>query len=162
MMFRLPGKIQPGQDDALMSAPDIYPTILGLLGLEQWIPGSVEGSNLAERVVTGEGEVANSQLYLFIPYGEPSFGKRGVRTKTHTLVIDRQDGQPLKYTLYDNVNDPYQMKNVADENKPIIDKLIKEELIPWLEKTGDSWRPTEFITATTNKLNKKVSACEVK
>ncbi len=55
MMFRLPGKIQPGQDDALMSAPDIYPTILGLLGLEQWIPGSVEGSNLAERVVTGEG-----------------------------------------------------------------------------------------------------------
>lgn len=57
-----------------------------------------------------------------------------MRTKTHTLVIDRQDGQPLKYTLYDNVNDPYQMKNVADENKPIIDKLIKEELIPWLEK----------------------------
>ncbi len=56
-----------------------------------------------------------------------------MRTKTHTLVIDRQDGQPLKYTLYDNVNDPYQMKNVADENKPII-KLIKEELIPWLEK----------------------------
>lgn len=54
------------------------------------------------------------------------------------------------------------MKNVADENKPLIDKLIKEELVPWLEKTGDSWRPSEFITATTNKLNKKVTECETK
>ncbi len=66
MMFRFTGKIQPGQDDALMSAPDIYPTILGLLGLEQWIPGSVEGSNLAERVVTGEGKsLTLNFIYLF-------------------------------------------------------------------------------------------------
>ncbi len=162
MMFRLPGKIKPGFDDALMSAPDIYPTILGLLGLSEWIPDSVEGTDLADRVITGKGDTANSQLYLFIPYGEPSFGKRGVRIKTHTLVIDRQDGQPLKYTLYDNVNDPYQMKNIAKDNMPLIDKLIKEELTPWLEKTGDSWRATEFITATTNKLNKKISICEEK
>ncbi|MEX6369009.1 hypothetical protein AB6F62_13355 [Providencia huaxiensis] len=38
-----------------MSAPDIYPTILGLLGLEQWIPAQLKEVNLAERVVTGEG-----------------------------------------------------------------------------------------------------------
>lgn len=160
MMFRLPGKIAPGTDDALMSAPDIYPTMLGLLGLEQWIPDTVEGTNLAERVITGKGDTANSQLYLFIPYGEPSFGKRGVRTQQYTMVIDRQDGQPLKYTLYDNIKDPYQMTNIADNNQPLIDKLTKEELIPWLEKTGDSWRPTEFITATKNKANKALSECE--
>ncbi|MEG2830368.1 MAG: sulfatase, partial [Edwardsiella sp. (in: enterobacteria)] len=76
-----------------------------------------------------------------------------------TLVIDRQDGQPLKYTLYDNVNDPYQMKNIAAGNDALIKKLTDEELIPWLEKTGDSWRPVEFTTATTNKLNKKVAEC---
>ncbi|WJW81191.1 sulfatase [Moellerella wisconsensis] len=160
MMFRLPGKIAPGTDDALMSAPDIYPTMLGLLGLEQWIPDTVEGTNLAERVITGKGDTANSQLYLFIPYGEPSFGKRGVRTQQYTMVIDRQDGQPLKYTLYDNIKDPYQMTNIADNNQPLIDKLTKEELLPWLEKTGDSWRPTEFITATKNKANKALSECE--
>lgn len=160
MMFRLPGKITPGTDDALMSAPDIYPTMLGLLGLEQWIPDTVEGTNLAERVITGKGDTANSQLYLFIPYGEPSFGKRGVRTHQYTMVIDRQDGQPLKYTLYDNIKDPYQMTNIADNNQPLIDKLTKEELLPWLEKTGDSWRPTEFITATKNKTNKALSECE--
>ncbi|AIJ07603.1 MULTISPECIES: sulfatase family protein [Edwardsiella] len=159
MMFRLPGKIAPGSDDALMSAPDIYPTILGLMGLEQWIPGTVEGSNLAARITHGKGETASSQLYLFVPYGEPSFGRRGVRTASHTLVIDRQDGQPLKYTLYDNVNDPYQMKNIASGNDALIKKITDEELIPWLEKTGDSWRPVEFTTATTNKLNKKVAEC---
>ena len=78
------------------------------------------------------------------------------------MVIDRQDGQPLKYTLYDNVNDPYQMKNIAKDNMPLIEKLIKEELTPWLEKTGDSWRATELITATTNKLNKTISTCKEK
>lgn len=28
--------------------------------------------HLADRVITGKGDTANSQLYLFIPYGEPS------------------------------------------------------------------------------------------
>ena len=69
MMFRLPGKIKPGSDDALMSAPDIYPTILGLLGLSEWIPDSVEGTDLADRVVTGKGDSKLSALSLYSLWG---------------------------------------------------------------------------------------------
>ncbi|MBE2895314.1 sulfatase-like hydrolase/transferase [Pasteurellaceae bacterium HPA106] len=159
MMFRLPGKIKPGVNQTLMSAPDIYPTVLDLLGLKDSIPGSVEGVSLAEQVLHDKGESPTSQLYLFVPYGQPSFGRRGVRTATHTLEIDRQDGEPLKYTLFDNVNDPYQEKNIADQNPELIEKLVKEELIPWLEKTGDSWRPVEFITGPTKKMQKKLDTC---
>ena len=159
MLVRLPGKVKVGIDDALMSAPDIYPTILELLGFGDKIPGSVEGRSLATRMQTGEGESATSQPYYYIPYGETAFGRRGVRTKTHSLVIDRQDGQPLSYELYDNANDPYQMTNIAESSPDLVQKLIDEELVPWLDKTADSWRPAEFTTGTMKRAQQKIDAC---
>lgn len=159
MLVRLPGKVKVGTDKALMSAPDIYPTILELLGFGDKIPDTVEGTSLARRMMTGEGDTPSSQLYLFIPYGEPSFGRRGVRTDTHTLVIDRQDGEPLSYRLYDNVNDPYQMHNIADSSPELVQQLIDQELTPWLEKTGDSWRAAEFTTGSMKRIRKKLDAC---
>lgn len=159
MMFRVPGRITPGTDSALMSAPDIYPTVLDLLGFGDAIPDRVEGVSLAQRILTGEGEAPTSQLYLNVPYGESSFGQRGVRTASHTLVIDRQDGEPLSYTLFNNVSDPYQMENIAAISVDVVEKLTQEELIPWLEKTGDSWRPVEFTTATTARLKAELKRC---
>ncbi|SEG57081.1 sulfatase-like hydrolase/transferase [Vibrio hangzhouensis] len=144
MIFRWPGTLNPNQDDILFSAPDIYPTMLGLMGLEEHIPGSVEGSNFANTVKGLEGdERPTSQLYTFMPYGGQSFGRRGIRTGDYTLVADRKVGKPITYVLHDNVNDPYQMKNIAEEQPMLVEKLISEELLPWLERTGDPWRPTE-------------------
>ena len=157
MMFRLPGQVTPGRDQALMSAPDIYPTVLGLLGFGDAVPGQVEGTNLAGRLRSGEGETASSQLYLRVPYGQPPFGQRGVRTLTHTLVVDRQDGEPLTYTLFDNVNDPYQLRNVADEHPELVQTLIQSELLPWLERTRDPWRPIPFTTAHTARLRRELA-----
>lgn len=159
MVFRLPGTIAPGRDNALMSAPDIYPTILDLLGYGDAVPGQVEGVSLAERILTGEGQAPTSQLYLKVPYGQLSFGQRGVRNHTHTLVIDRQDGEKLKYTLFDNVADPYQLNNIAAQFPEVVQQLIEQELIPWLDKTRDSWRPIEFTTATTAHLKKQEETC---
>ena len=156
MMFRLPGKIAPTRDPALMSAPDIYPTVLELLGFGESIPGQVEGQSLAGRILTGDGASPTSQLYLKIPYGENAFGQRGVRTLTHTLVIDRQDGEELTYTLFDNVNDPYQMTNVAAEQPELVQRLIDDELLPWLEKTRDPWRPVPFTTASMARMRQKL------
>ena len=143
-----------------MSAPDIYPTVLDLLGFGDAIPGQVEGVSLAHRVLTGAGETPSSQLYLKVPYGQPSFGQRGVRTLSHTLVIDRQDGDALKYTLFDNVSDPYQLNNIAGQSPQLVQNLVETELLPWLEKTRDSWRPVPFTTATTLRLKQLVSGDE--
>lgn len=146
MMFRLPGVIPQRNDDLLMSMPDLYPTMLGLLGFSREVPDTVEGTDWSNRVRTGKGAEATSQLYLKIPYGLSSFGKRGVRTHEHTLVIERKNKQPLQYTLYDNQRDPYQQKNIAADNAALIAKLVKSELDPWLEKTVDSWRSAPFDT----------------
>ena len=144
MMFRLPGKIAAHMDDALMSLADLYPTMLGLLGLQQQIPATVEGSDLSQRVATGKGNTATSQLYLYVPYGGQSFGKRGVRTEQYTMVVERRDKTPLSYLLYDNVRDPYQLANIATGNQKVIDHLVHTELLTWLEKTGDPFRPFAF------------------
>ncbi|MNE60312.1 hypothetical protein D3C80_1554500 [compost metagenome] len=83
-----------------------------------------------------------SQLYTFMPYGAQSYGRRGIRTDRYTLVIDRKIGKPLTYILHDNNADPYQLKNIADDSLELINELIEKELVPWLEHTGDPWRPT--------------------
>jgi arylsulfatase A-like enzyme len=144
MMFRLPGALAPRMDDALMSLPDLYPTMLGLLGLGAQVPATVEGDDLSVRVRSGKGATASSQLYLAIPYGGNAFGKRGVRTAQHTLVVERRDKQPLRHVLYDNQRDPLQQTNIADANRALVEELVQRELEPWLERTGDPWRPAPF------------------
>lgn len=151
MMFRWPGKLSPRQDDILFSAPDIYPTMFGLMGMDELIPDTVEGSNFANTVKGESGDTRpTSQLYTFIPYGAQSYGRRGVRTERYTLMIDRKIGKPLTFVLHDNLEDPYQMSNIAEGNDQLINKLIEEELMPWLEHTGDPWRPAEVPESVLN------------
>jgi arylsulfatase A-like enzyme len=151
MMFRLPGSITPHMDDALMSMPDLYPTMMSLLGHKDAIPVTVEGTDLSARVKTGKGEAPTSQIYYRIPYGLHAFGLRGVRTERYTMVVDRRDKQTtLKYQLYDNLRDPLQMNNIAADNMPLVRELIAKELTPWLERTGDPWRAVPFDTSASS------------
>lgn len=151
MMFRWPGKLPVREDELLFSAPDIYPTLLGLMGMSEHIPDQIEGTDFSNTVAGRLGDKRpTSQLYTFMPYGGQSYGQRGVRTDRYTLVIDRKVGKPLTYTLHDNKNDPYQMKNIAAENMVLVNQLIADELIPWLEHSGDVWRPTEVAANAVN------------
>jgi len=143
MLFRWPNKMKPKMDKMLFSAGDIYPSLLGLMGLSEYIPDSVEGTNYANQILgLPQEDLPTSQPYIYIPYGGAAFGRRGVRTHRYTLQIERRAGKPLKYTLWDRKNDPYQLTNIAKDNMEIVEQLIHNELIPWLEKTNDPWRPT--------------------
>ncbi len=144
MIFRWKGKLMPMQDELLFSVPDLFPTMLGLMGLDAEIPDTVEGSNYAKTIQGEKGDKrATSQFYVKTPYGAPSYGVRGVRTERYTLQATRKIAKPVEYVLFDNVADPYQTKNIASENPELVEKLVKEELMHWLEHSGDSWRPTE-------------------
>ncbi|WP_322804376.1 sulfatase [Vibrio alfacsensis] len=144
MLMRLPNKLKPKFDNMLFSSGDICPTMLGLLDLEDHIPDSVEGTNFAKHLMgTAQQPLPTSQPYIYIPYGATAFGRRGVRTERYTLQIERRAGKPLKYSLWDRYNDKYQMKNIASHNMDLVEHLIHSELLPWLEKTNDPWRPTE-------------------
>ncbi|MBL7111609.1 MAG: sulfatase [Bacteroidales bacterium] len=138
-LIRWPDIIKPRHDDLLISIPDIYPTLLELMGFMDKIPADVEGRSHASVFLTGEGERPESQLYLSMPLVNPAIGKRGVRTHRYTLAVDRSYNDRYNYYLYDNQNDPYQLNNIAADNPEVVRILIKEELEPWLEKTSDPW-----------------------
>lgn len=138
-LIRWPGRIAPGRDDLLLSVADLYPTILELLGLEGQIAPDLEGTSYAPLLLGREQERPTSQLYMHIrePEGDPTWGRRGVRTHRYTFCINKAPGEPDSCVLYDNREDPHQLDNIAAKRRDIIQRLIEEELKPWLERTGD-------------------------
>ena len=139
LLVRFPGKLKPHRDDLLISVPDMYPTMLGLMGLRSEIPAAVDGTNYASLLVTGEGERPTSQMYINIPAEAQSKGRRGVRTDRYTLIIDRMPNQEERVLLYDRKTDPYQLENLADKQPELVKKLTRDELEPWLKRTRDPW-----------------------
>ena len=141
LIVRWPGKIRPRYDDLLLSVPDLYPTLLDLMGFSPAWPAGVQGTSHAGLILNEKGPRPSSQLYMWTPLGNPAYGKRGVRTHRHTLVLDQMPGQPVNQVLYDRQKDPFQLENAADSSASLVERLIEEELKPWLQKTQDPWRP---------------------
>lgn len=139
-IIRWNGTLKPRTDDLLISTPDIYPTLLDLMGFGPEIPEEVEGVSHAYLCLTGRGRRPASQLYMWVPYGEPALGRRGVRTHRYTLMISSNREGETEQVLHDNVNDPYQLRNIAGESRSIVQDLIESELDYWLGLTDDPWR----------------------
>ena len=152
-LIRWPGKITQATDPLLFSVPDIYPTLLDLLGFAGEIPDQVQGVSFAP-VLLGQSSAASfvrptSQLY-FMPDGQLfntphnenvadlSFGERGIRTDRYTLAVHKYPDSTITL-LWDRLADPKQMKNIATEHNALVRKLVEEELNPWLVKTSDPW-----------------------
>ena len=76
---------------------------------------------------------------MFVPQVKPEWGKRGVRTKRYTFVMNKREGKEVEYVLYDNVEDKYQLKNIAKE-RPEVVKELKAELEMLLIKNKDPWQ----------------------
>ncbi len=137
-LIRWPGHIQPGRDDLLLSTPDLMPTLLALMGLDSRIPDDVQGTDLSGAFLGHDINRPASALYLDVHPAHPAEGKRGVRTHRFTFVIERESGRPDRYILHDNQEDPYQLRNVAEEQSDVVREL-RGELHQWLVKTGDPW-----------------------
>ena len=154
-MIRWPEKIKAGIDELLLSVPDIYPTLLDLVGLKTEIPQDIEGTSYAPILLQSDLVRPSSQLY-FIMSGRLSkkrhsldnmnLGERGVRTKRYTLYIDKFASDSTIIYLWDRKEDPNQLVNIADQNPRLVEKLIDEELKPWLRKTNDPWLNEESLS----------------
>ena len=143
LLIRYPGKLRPRKEDLLISVPDMYPTLLDLMGLANQVPRDVEGVSHTRLLLSEEGPQPTSQLYLWVPCEQPSRGRRGVRTKQYTLVVSHMPGEDEQRLLYDNLADPYQMKNIVGDRPEVVDRLVREELVPWLRRTDDPWLEAE-------------------
>lgn len=137
-LIRFPGRIGPRTDDLLISSPDIYPTLLDLMGYKNDIPADVEGISYAKQFTTGSGPRPDAQLYMWVPKGKPKFGRRGIRTARYTMMINKRVIGGTKTVLFDNVADRYQLKNIA-KNSPEVIKDLTRKLNAILKKLNDPW-----------------------
>ena len=111
-LVRWPKKIAARQTpDACLSTVDIMPTLLGLAGLP--IPKGVEGMDLSHCALGAKGDEPPAALLQntgACAAWQNGHEWRALRDKRYTYAIYRRDRAEL---LFDNVHDPYQMKNLA-------------------------------------------------
>jgi arylsulfatase A-like enzyme len=139
MLVRWPGKIKPDTDNLLFSTADYYPTILDLMGLKNKLSDDLEGESYAPLLLGKDQKRPESQIYMHIeePAGDPHWGRRGVRTKRYTLSINKMRNKPVECWLYDRRTDPWQLSNIAKDNREVVESLINQHLKPWLQKIND-------------------------
>jgi arylsulfatase A-like enzyme len=148
-------KQQPYDESCLV--PFLVRYLLGLCGLE--IPESVEGTDYS-RVLAGEAKPENEAALIecITPHGNWSRRQggreyRGIRTRRYTYVRDL-DGPWL---LFDNENDPYQMKNLVNspEHKSLqkrLDKVLADKL---RDRKDEFLHGDEYIKRWGYKLDSK-------
>jgi len=137
-LIRYPRKVAPGsRDDILLSAPDVMPTLLGLMGLEAQIPQQVEGADHSDVLLGRSTQRPELAVFMLLPPTNLAGGRRGLRTPGFTMRIERS-GQGESVDLFDNEKDPYQMKSIADEDPAAVEHLTKK-LNKELARIGDPW-----------------------
>lgn len=145
-MIRYPGRIEARRDEMLFSGLDMCPTLIELTTGKDNIPADMDGESFAEQFLTGKGERPKWQWYMWTPPEDATAGRRGIRNTEYTFVVskakdkdkDKAQNKPNEYYLHDNVNDPYQLKNIAGEN-PVLVKELTGVLEKMLRKYDDPW-----------------------
>ncbi|WPO78226.1 sulfatase [Flavobacterium sp. KACC 22761] len=135
------GHILPRIDNTFLgSLPDIYPTLLELMGMKNKTPKDLDGKSYAPYYLNGKGEKPTEQYILGAIISNNvnmNTGFRGIRTTDYKLSFVKKKGTG-EYVLYDLKADPFELTNIYNPDLPIVKKL-QPSLIKWLEKTKDGF-----------------------
>lgn len=134
--------------DTLLNAPDILPTLLGLAGAS--VPDTVEGQDFSGALRAGRTpEVEAALLMCPAPFGQWTRARggreyRGVRTARHTYCRDLNG----PWLLYDNEEDPFQLRNLCNEPEYAAEQERLDALLGrMLEERGDAFLPAAAYIA---------------
>ncbi len=144
LIMSAPGLIPANQRlDTLIGSADITPTLLGLLGVE--IPEAMQGMDRSPIIQKqSDEEYASVPIMDIVPADQSNrwYGRewRGVRTKRYTYARWRE----MEWVLYDNQEDPYQLRNlIYDPEYYSLRRRLEEELQQWLDRLGDRFLSAE-------------------
>ncbi|MEX2261027.1 MAG: sulfatase [Bryobacteraceae bacterium] len=159
LAIRWPRKIKPGvKSDALFTPMDFLPTLAGMCGLAT--PSIVNGRDLSRQVLAQNGPehdaalIANYVSHWDFPETMTDWPEwRGIRTKQHTYVRWLNGAEEL----YDNLADPYQLRNVLDgRQEPAVVHKLRERLKDLMHDSHDDFLPGtrlgEWLTPERNML----------
>ncbi len=122
MLVRYPDTVVPGAENGhLVSMLDLAPTFLELAGAT--VPHDMQGTSILP-LLKGETPPWRDAVYYhyYAQFETPE--QYGVRTQTHKLVHYPESEQGPPWELFDLVNDPQEMTNLADD--PAYASLLRE------------------------------------
>ncbi len=137
-ILRFPARVGPARtSDVPLSHVDFAPTLLSLCGLP--IPTEMQGTDLSGVVLGTTSRGPDSAFFqIFVPFagdGTPD-PWRGVRTDRF-LYARTEAGS---WVLYDLKDDPYELKNLADDpDHAAVKDQMEAKLAGWMKRTDDSW-----------------------
>ncbi len=150
-LIRYPEKIRPRVDSTLLSTIDIMPTLLSMAGLEADIPESAEGRDLSPILLENgkDCDIPDCALYIrnvngpkdedgnvrgFFPVA------RGIKTDQYSFeVVIKKNGTLAKVTIFDDINDPYQLVNMDYRQNPELFRALLDKLSSKLKESDDIW-----------------------
>ncbi|MFB2119704.1 sulfatase [Parapedobacter sp. 2B3] len=119
-IMKLPGHQQQGQVvDEVVSAVDVYPTLMELCGLAM-PPTTPDGTSYAKLLLEkGSGKPWRNTAY--------SYFKKGISMKTPRYRITKyaRDTE-FAIELYDHQTDPHENENIAPQKPDLVNSLLKE------------------------------------
>lgn len=135
------GRIEPRMDNTFLgSIPDIYPTLLDLMGMKKQIPATINGKSYAQYYLNGQGPKPSEQFILGAIISDNvdiNTGFRGVRTTDFKLSYVKKKGKN-ELVLFDLKADPFEMNNIYNPQHPMVKKLTPV-LKKYLHETGDGF-----------------------
>ncbi len=156
-MIRYPEKIRHRVDSTMLSTTDIMPTMLALAGLEDEIPESAQGRNLASVLLEDgkECDIPDAALYIRNVDGEKDGNgiihgffpvARGVKTDRYSMEIAiGRDTTISRVLIFDDWNDPYQLENIPYKDNPELFAALCGKLEEKLEEADDVWHREGFM-----------------
>jgi len=137
--IRWEGKVKPEVNrTAVLSPQDVMPSVIGLMGLGSKIPKDVDGKNFSPLFLGQEFDAPQWSFYFYEDIGKPNVGARGLRTLTHTFAVAALRDGTYRYYLYDRVADPFQLNNIAQQEKELR-KTLARQLKKELTEAKDPW-----------------------
>lgn len=127
--------------DILVGTIDIFPTLCGLANIP--VPASGVGRDLSGAVRGELIDGAEHQFLIHISEAHSSGGInhpaplfRGIRTTRYTYAC----GEIGRWCLYDNQEDPYQQRNLADDpSRATRMRDLDREVVEYLQRAGDRY-----------------------
>jgi arylsulfatase A-like enzyme len=157
LIIRWPGRINPGSRIETLHIPmDHLPTLCGLAGIR--VPREVDGTDLS-RVILGHERDRRDEVLIgnytshwdFFQTGTLWPEWRGIKTKRYTYC----QWLTGEEELYDNLEDPFQMKNLIQHRKelPILNRM-RRRLKDFLVAAHDDFQPgTAYADWYDNRRN---------
>ncbi len=128
-------RLQHRVENRIVSVPDVMPTLLGLVGLDEKIPNEVQGKDFSELVLDPHSNHKKPKAALIMGYDY-----RGLYTGKYTFVVTAKKDVIENTFLYDNEKDPYQLNRINPrEIDEKIEKKLKDQLVNLLKETRDIW-----------------------